>query len=184
MRRLAAATLGGALMACTSTSTFAQTHAPGLDDVQLRFMRWLNSDHEPYVHATIEASNDRITWFPVWSIGGGPVTDDAWSEQVLDISSVADRQPTVYLRWGYQVNDAAYPYSGWNVDDVEIWGLSTCPADAVADGVVDVLDFLAVIAAWGVCPECPEDVNGDGVVDVQDFLAVIAAWGPCPTPSR
>jgi hypothetical protein len=29
-------------------------------------------------------------------------------------------------------------------------------------------------------PECPEDVNEDGYVDVLDLLAVIAAWGPCP----
>jgi hypothetical protein len=152
----------------------------GLDDVQLRFMRWLNSDHEPYVYATVEVSNDRIQWFPVWNIGGGPITDDAWTQQVLDVSSVADRQPTVYVRWGYQVGDAAYPYSGWNIDDVEIWGMSICAGDVVPDGVVDVLDFLALLAAWGGCPDCPEDVNGDGVVDVQDFLDLLAAWGACP----
>jgi hypothetical protein len=152
----------------------------GLDGVQLRFMRWLNSDYQPYVHATIEVSNDRVQWFPVWSNGEGEIAEDAWSEQVVDLSSVADRQPAVYVRWGYQVGDAAYPYSGWNIDDVEIWGMSTCAEDVVADGVVDVLDFLALLAAWGGCPECPEDVNGDGVVNVQDFLAVIAAWGDCP----
>ena len=29
------------------------------------------------------------------------------------------------------------------------------------------------------CDECPADVNGDTVVDVLDLLAVISAWGPC-----
>ncbi len=29
-------------------------------------------------------------------------------------------------------------------------------------------------------PSCPEDVHGDGVVDVLDLLAVLSAWGPCP----
>ena len=53
-----------------------------------------------------------------------------------------------------------------------------CPADVNGDGVVDVLDLLAVIAAWGNLGG-PEDVNGDGVVDVLDLLAVISAWGPC-----
>ena len=59
---------------------------------------------------------------------------------------------------------------------------SSCPADcdpAGGNGVVDVSDLLAVIAAWGqqggTC-----DVDGDGIVAVGDVLAVIAAWGTCP----
>ncbi|MHC4209995.1 MAG: C25 family cysteine peptidase [Planctomycetota bacterium] len=150
-----------------------------LDDVQVRFKRWLNTDHEPYVYATIDVSNDRVQWTPVWSNGDGTIAEDAWSDQVYDISSVADRQRRVYVRWGYQVEPAAYPYSGWNIDDVEIWAASNCPGDVVADGVVNVLDFLAVLAAWGECPGCAADVNGDGVVNVVDFLAVLAAWGEC-----
>ena len=38
-----------------------------------------------------------------------------------------------------------------------------------------VADLLAVIAAWGPCSGCSADINGDGVVDVADILAVIAA---------
>jgi len=58
-----------------------------------------------------------------------------------------------------------------------------CPADVAppgGDGTVDVLDLLAVLAAWGDCPGCPEDINDDGVVDVLDLLEVLGAWGPCP----
>ena len=29
-------------------------------------------------------------------------------------------------------------------------------------------------------PECPADITGDFVVDVLDLLEVLAAWGPCP----
>ena len=55
-----------------------------------------------------------------------------------------------------------------------------CDADVTGDGLVDVTDLLAVIAAWGPCDiECPGDVSGDGLVDVTDLLAIIAAWGPC-----
>ena len=50
------------------------------------------------------------------------------------------------------------------------------PEDINGDGVVDVLDLLALLGAWGECPECPEDVTGDGVVDVLDLLAVLGAW--------
>ncbi len=56
-----------------------------------------------------------------------------------------------------------------------------CPADVTGDAMVDVLDLLAVLGAWGACePDCPEDINSDGVVDVLDLLEVLAAWGPCP----
>jgi hypothetical protein len=55
-----------------------------------------------------------------------------------------------------------------------------CPADVNWDGVVDVLDLLAVLAAWGTpTMPCPEDINGDGIVDVLDLLELLAAWGPC-----
>jgi len=53
-----------------------------------------------------------------------------------------------------------------------------CPEDCTGDGVVDVLDLLAVLAAWGQSG-VPADVNADGIVDVLDLLAVLAAWGPC-----
>ncbi|MDG2292194.1 MAG: dockerin type I domain-containing protein [Phycisphaerales bacterium] len=55
-----------------------------------------------------------------------------------------------------------------------------CGADTNCDGVVDVSDLLAVIAAWGDCPEgdpCTADTNGDGTVNVTDLLAIIASWG-------
>jgi hypothetical protein len=57
---------------------------------------------------------------------------------------------------------------------------SGCGADVNCDGVVDVTDLLAVIAAWGECPAtdpCTADTNGDGVVDVTDLLAIIGSWG-------
>ncbi len=52
-----------------------------------------------------------------------------------------------------------------------------CPADLDGNGVVDTVDFLALLAAWGT----PDgDVDGDGTTDTIDFLALLAAWGPCP----
>lgn len=54
--------------------------------------------------------------------------------------------------------------------------------DLNGDGVVDVSDLLAVLNAWGHCPDgspaqCPADVNGDGVIDVSDMLGVLSNWG-------
>jgi hypothetical protein len=61
-----------------------------------------------------------------------------------------------------------------------------CPADVNNNGVVNIQDLLAVIAAWGNCPQpctppngCPPDVNDNCLVNIQDLLLVIGNWGPC-----
>lgn len=55
-----------------------------------------------------------------------------------------------------------------------------CPQDLDASGAVDVLDLLALLAAWGSDPGGPPDFNGDLIVDVLDLLELLSAWGPCP----
>ena len=42
------------------------------------------------------------------------------------------------------------------------------------------MDFLALLAAWGPNPGHPADLNGDDVVDTVDFLELLANWGVCP----
>ena len=66
-----------------------------------------------------------------------------------------------------------------------------CRADIApdgGDGVVNVNDLLAVINAWGACPQpcdadtCDADIapiGGDCMVNVNDLLELINAWGPC-----
>ena len=54
-----------------------------------------------------------------------------------------------------------------------------CLADATLDGMVDIDDVFAVLAAWGPCEGCPEDVNFDGLVNIDDLFDILAAWGPC-----
>jgi hypothetical protein len=54
-----------------------------------------------------------------------------------------------------------------------------CPWDCAGnDGVIDVVDFLALLSEWAQVGT-PCDFNGDGV-DVVDFLKLLGAWGPCP----
>lgn len=50
------------------------------------------------------------------------------------------------------------------------------PGDLTGDGVVNVLDLLALIEVWGACENCPADLNDDGVVNVLDLLAIIGLW--------
>lgn len=59
------------------------------------------------------------------------------------------------------------------------WIPGPCVEDVNTDGIVNIDDVFAVLAAWGPCSDCIEDVNDDGVVDIDDLFAILAAWGPC-----
>ncbi len=69
----------------------------------------------------------------------------------------------------------------WSVvkTTTDVWLTVNGSADLNGDGVVDVVDLLALLGAWGECPpmgDCPEDLDGNGVVDVLDLLALLAQW--------
>jgi hypothetical protein len=53
-----------------------------------------------------------------------------------------------------------------------------CAEDLNGDGVVNVIDLLALLGAWGQAG-VPEDLDGSGTVDVGDLLMLLAAWGAC-----
>jgi hypothetical protein len=93
-------------------------------NISIRFYRWLNCDYQPYVYETVDVSNDANIWTVVWENGGPPeIDDDSWQLVEYDISSVADNQPTVYIRWGHRVaRSSASAYSGWNIDELEVFG--------------------------------------------------------------
>ena len=93
-----------------------------LTAVSLKFMRYLNVEQPQYDHAYIRISTDGVAWTTVWE-NGGEITDNAWTPVEIDISAIADNQSTVYVRWTMGVTDSSWLFSGWNLDDVEIWGL-------------------------------------------------------------
>ena len=105
--------------------TSSAVDCTGFSDVHLKFARWLNTDFPPYVSSKIEVSNNGTSWQTVWEQPTSQTTTDSnWQIMEYDISSVADNRPTVYVRWSYAViSDEAYPYSGWNIDDVQLWGI-------------------------------------------------------------
>jgi hypothetical protein len=91
-------------------------------NTQLRFKRWLNTDYLPYVLATVEVSNDGSNWNTVFSNDWWfEIADSGWTTVQYDISALADGYGTLYVRWGHEVwSEFAFPYAGWNIDDVEI----------------------------------------------------------------
>ena len=103
--------------------------------------------------------------------------------QNFNISTIADGQPTVYVRWGMGVTDARWNYSGWNIDDVTIKGVRTVfTSDIDGNNKVDALDFGVLSSQWlntgcvdpGRCNGA--DIIKDGIVDMYDLLAIINYW--------
>lgn len=167
----------------------------GVTQTALKFRRWLNSDGWQYVQNTVDVSRDNATWTRLWNNGSTAVQENAWSLQAYDISAVADDQPTVYIRWTYKVLASAWPYSGWNIDDVEIWGLPatgplTCYGDLNCDGAVDFDDIDRFIESLSYpggtgwphdCAWIRADTNGDGAVSFDDIDWFVASLGfNCP----
>lgn len=58
-------------------------------------------------------------------------------------------------------------------------GPTPCPWDLDGDNAVGIVDFLALLAAWGPNPGHPADFDGDLVVGINDFLDLLANWGTC-----
>jgi hypothetical protein len=95
-----------------------------LSATTLKFWRWLNVEVNTYDHAYLRVSSDGVNWTTVWE-NGAEVIDSSWQQVSYDISAVADGQSAVRLRWTQGTTDSSWLYSGWNIDDIEIWGLPT-----------------------------------------------------------
>ncbi len=94
----------------------------GVSGAQVSFQRWLNVEQPLYDHAYFRISTNGSTWTTLWE-NGAEITDSAWTEQVFDISAIADGESTVYLRWTQGTTDGSWIYAGWNIDDVVISGI-------------------------------------------------------------
>ena len=147
-------------------------------NVQLQFSRYLNVEQPAYDHASIGVSAGNGTWSTIWS-NTSVVEDNQWQTDVYDISSIADNQSNVQIRWTMGTTDSSWTYSGWNIDDVQILssGGTGTIGDVNCDGNITVTDILSIVSEWGQCPtHCAQDVVPDGTVDVLDLLHVIGNW--------
>ena len=156
----------------TNMSTTA-IDCSSLTDTILKFDRYLNVETDYYDHAWIKISTNGSSWSTLWT-NSGEITDSSWSQQEYDISSQADGQETVYIRFVMGTTDSSWQYSGWNIDNVQIWGVDgdsepACPGDYDNNGTVNVNDLLTVIQQWG------------NPYTVDELLMVIANWNTsCP----
>jgi hypothetical protein len=146
-----------------------------LTEVSLKFWRWIGVEQPLYDHAYVRVSNHGTNWTTVWE-NTAQVTDSAWTQVEYDISSVADNQPTVYLRWTMGTTDGGWRYCGWNIDDIQIYafgGQETCD-----DGIVNQGEER--IDCGGPCPPC--DCLSDVECDDSNFCngaETCDAYGHC-----
>ncbi|MBU0638128.1 MAG: hypothetical protein KKB50_04625 [Planctomycetes bacterium] len=164
----------------------------GVSATTLKFQRWLGVEQPSYDHAYVRVSNNGSNWTTVWQ-NNAEVADYAWVEMDLDISAVADDQPTVYVRWTMGTTDGGWHYCGWNIDDVQIWGIGPAPyapGDLNCDGSIDGFDidpFVLVLgdsepydnyyAQYPNCDHMLGDINEDGLINGFDIDAFVILLG-------
>ncbi|MHC5023279.1 MAG: GC-type dockerin domain-anchored protein, partial [Planctomycetota bacterium] len=94
------------------------------------------------------------------------------------ILSGIDRIQYTTLEPGWFFTSSDYDVA---VDNITISGVTPC-VDTNGDGVVDIIDLLDLLSAWGtndpVYDIAPAG-SPDGTVDIQDLLALLAEWGSC-----
>jgi hypothetical protein len=149
---------------------------------ELRFWRWLGVERSPFDNATVEVSADGGNWTPVWANPTTTVSDASWNQMSLDIFAVADGESTVYVRWSMGPTDHFTTYPGWNIDDVEIWGVVVpqCPGDLDGDGDIDLNDLSMLLAHYGMtsgASYADGDLDGDGDVDLDDLTGLLSHYG-------
>jgi len=156
--------------------TSAAINCSGMSKTTLKFWRWLGVESSEYDHAYVRVSRDGSSWTTLWQ-NSSEVADGQWVQQEFDISSVADGQATVYLRWTMGSTDEGWRYCGWNLDDVQLYAIGTGECwDADGDGYADEAcgGDDCDDGTYSTHPNAPEDcVNGvdddcDGAVDGDD----------------
>ena len=103
----------------------------GRTGVKIRFARWLTVEEGIYDQARIQVNGTTVWENPA----NGNLIDTAWSMQEVDISSVADNNPNVRIRFSME-SDSSVEFGGWNIDVFEVLTI-----DPVPGGGTDVLNL-------------------------------------------
>ena len=149
-------------------------------DAIVTYNRWMFHDGIGLLESlSVEVSNDGGgSWTEVESV---QTTDAAWQSASFVVSSFVEPTAEVQVRFGISdvPNDSVVEAG---VDDFLVARVlcdGPCPADLDGNGVIDVMDLLDLLAAWGTDPGGPPDLDNDSDVSVIDLLLLLAAWGPC-----
>ncbi len=122
-------------------------------NIQFSFYRWANFE-DGYDSAFVEASIDGTNWTKL----AHPIfpEDNSWVKVSIDISEIADRQESVYLRWR-SVSNSNTQYAGWNIDNVELNGIFS----PITEWTGDVSSDWSNVNNWsgGILPDKLSNVS-------------------------
>lgn len=133
-------------------------------NTQLKFWRWLGVEASEFDHASILISSDGANWDMLWSNPDSETSDGAWFQQVYDISSFADNKDSVYIRWVMGTTDGGWTYCGWNIDDIEIWGI-------YADGIEENIN-IPTKAFFNIHNSLSSNINISYEIPVKSFINI------------
>ncbi len=146
-----------------------------LSQAKLRFYRWLSSEKGIYDQARILVNGTEV-----WTNDlDYDQIDRGWTYQDIDISALADGNPSVTIRFELQ-SDVGLQLGGWNIDDVAIVGITHfMVGDANGDATINISDAVSLIAyifAGGSAPSplAAGDANCDSSVNISDAVYLIA----------
>jgi len=165
-----------------------------IKNVTFSFYRWLGVESSEYDNARIDVSTNGTTWTTIWEHTEDSFQDTSWSLQSFNLSSIADRQPLLLIRWVMGPTDYSETYSGWNIDDVSITGN---PINVSVPNVVGkaIQQALADITAAGLTQgnttgECSNSVPKDYIISQSPQAGALVSpgtkvnltvsTGPCP----
>jgi peptidase M28-like protein len=101
------------------------TSAAGKVGVHLRYRRWLSVEDGLYDRARILVNGTEVWRNPAGS-GRTAMIDTEWVDHDVDVSAIADGQPSVRVRFEL-TTDGAVAFGGWNVDDVSLEAHAPAP---------------------------------------------------------
>lgn len=146
---------------------------------------------EPILDIDLGAAALTGQWYEIWidfDAVRGDVRVRIWKRSPGSLIRVVDHTVT-FAGWSaIETELNTIRLLGWEggsstiaaraaVDEIEVLSTPFRPGDVDRNGLVNVTDLLALLAAWGPCEGCLEDSNGDGLVNVTDLLNLLANWG-------
>lgn len=92
-------------------------------DTRLSLQRWLQVENASFDQARIRVNGQQVWINPT----GQNLIDTSWNEMEIDISAIADGNPSVQIEFSLDTN-ASNTFGGWNIDNVSIFSLTSgCP---------------------------------------------------------
>ncbi|MHC5008460.1 MAG: trypsin-like peptidase domain-containing protein, partial [Planctomycetota bacterium] len=156
----------------------------------ISYWRWFSNSHGPNPFAdvlVVEVSDDGgQSWVELETVGpDGSEVNGLWFHVEFFVSDFVALTAQFQIRF-IASDTGLQSIVEAGVDGVKLTNvgcLNGPPSDLNGDGLVDVADFLILLAEWGPCadpcpPACLGDIDGDCNVGVNDFLSMLADWSP------